>query len=154
MTKTSRALDEPTLQLLAKGSPVLLLSADARGRPHATYSWAIALSDKRLRIAVDRGGHTSANWRRSGLAAIQVVGQGGLNLLIDGRATQLAKALACEGFMEPWELAIRSVIDQSWPGVATSTLRYRWPPEKTGAMRRFERALYGELLALLPPKQR
>lgn len=148
-----KTLDAQTLPLLAKGLPVLLLSADGRGRPHSTYSWAIALDARRLRLGVDRGGHTSANWRRSGLAAVQVVGQGGLNLLIDGRATQLAKALACEGFMEPWELAIRSVLDQSWPGVATSTLRYRWPPEKTAAMRRFERALYGELLALLPPKQ-
>ncbi len=93
MTKTSRALDEPTLELLAKGSPVLLLSADAKGRPHATYSWAIALSDKRLRIAVDRGGHTSANWQKTGQAAVQIVGQGGRNLLIDGRAKRLAPAL-------------------------------------------------------------
>ncbi|MCZ2290645.1 MAG: hypothetical protein LC125_01730, partial [Burkholderiales bacterium] len=66
MSRSAKTLDEPTLALLAKGSPVLLLSADARGRPHATYSWAIALSDKRLRIGVDRGGHTSTNWQKSG----------------------------------------------------------------------------------------
>ncbi|MCZ2291549.1 MAG: hypothetical protein LC125_06335, partial [Burkholderiales bacterium] len=66
MSKATRSLDAPTLELLAKGSPVLLLSADAKGRPHATYSWAIALSDKRLRIGVDRGGHTSTNWQKSG----------------------------------------------------------------------------------------
>jgi hypothetical protein len=148
MSKATRSLDAPTLELLAKGSPVLLLSADAKGRPHATYSWAIALNDKRLRIAVDRGGHTSANWQRSGLAAIQIVGQGGRNLLIDGRARQLAPALQCEAAMEPWELAIQSVLDQSWPGVATSSLRYRWPRERAAAMRRFEKGLYRELLGI------
>ena len=147
MSKATRSLDAPTLELLAKGSPVLLLSADAKGRPHATYSWAIALNDKRLRIGVDRGGHTSANWRKSGLAAVQIVGQGGRNLLIDGRAKRLAPALQCEAAMEAWELAIRSVLDQSWPGVATSSLRYRWPRERAAAMRRFERGLYRELLA-------
>ena len=146
MSKTTRTLDEPTLELLADGSPVLLLSADAKGRPHATYSWAIALTGKRLRIAVDRGGHTSTNWRKSGQAAVQIVGQGGRNLLIDGRARQLAPTLHCEAAMEPWELAIRGVLDQSWPGVATSTLRYRWPRERAAGMRRFERSLYRELL--------
>lgn len=145
MSRSAKTLDEPTLALLAKGSPVLLLSADARGQPHATYSWAIALSDKRLRIGVDRGGHTSTNWQKSGLAAVQIVGQGGRNLLIDGRAKRLAPALRCEPAMEPWELAIRSVLDQSWPGVATSVLRYRWPRERAAAMRRFERQLYQEL---------
>lgn len=149
MSKATRTLDAPTLELLAKGSPVLLLSADAKGRPHATYSWAIALNDKRLRIGVDRGGHTSANWRKSGLAAVQIVGQGGRNLLIDGRARQLAPALQCEAAMEPWELAIQSVLDQSWPGVATSTLRYRWPRERAAAMRRFEKGLYRELLGIV-----
>lgn len=138
--------DAKALPLLVAGLPVLLLSADGRGRPHATYSWAVAAGPRRLRIAVDRGGRTSANWQRSGLAAVQVIGQGGLNLLIDGRARRLAPELACAPAMELWQLAVRSVLDQSWPGVATSALRYRWPAGQAAPMRRFERTLYRELL--------
>jgi hypothetical protein len=146
MSKTRKTLDPATLQLLAAGTPVLLLSADAQGRPHSTYSWAVATGRQRLAIGVDRGGHTSANWQRSGLAAIQIVGQGGHNLLIDGQARQLAPALQCQALMEPWELRIHTVLDQSWPGVATTTLGYRWPRESGAQMRRFERSLYRELL--------
>lgn len=146
MSRSAKRLDAASLELLAKGSPVLMLSADARGHPHATYGWAIALDAGRLRVGVDCGGHTSRNWQRSGLAAIQIVGQGGRNLLVDGRATKLAPALQCEAAMEPWELRVASVLDQSWPGVSTSALRYRWPRETAAAMRRFERTLYRELL--------
>lgn len=148
MSKTRKTLDAATLQLLAAGTPVLLLSANEDGRPHSTYSWAVATSSRRLVIGVDRGGHTSANWQRSGLAAIQIIGQGGRNLLLDGQARQLAPALQSQAMMEPWALQIHTVLDQSWPGVATSTLRYRWPPEQGASMRRFERALYRELLQL------
>jgi hypothetical protein len=139
------ALSAPALRALAAGAPVLLLSADARGRPQATYSWAVALSARRLRAAVDRGGRTSSNWRRQGQAGIQVVGTAGLNLLIHGRPVRLAAALACAPTMELWDLAVQRVTDQSWPGVATSELRYRWPAARRTAMRRFERTLCRQL---------
>lgn len=129
------------LQPLESGAPVMLLSADARGRPHATYSWAVAVG-ARLRMAVDRGGRTSANWARSGRAAVQLIGADGLNLLISGRTRRLAASMPVAPALEVWELAAQQVLDQSWPGVATSALRYRWPPQRRAAMRRYERCLY------------
>jgi len=139
-------LPPAALQRLAEGAPVLLLSADRWGRPHATYSWAVASGPRRLCIAVDRGGHTSANWLRSGQAAVQVVGTGGMNVLIGGRAVRLPGAPACAPTMEVWQLAVRTVLDQAWPGVATSTLRYRGTGAGgAAALRRFERALWREL---------
>lgn len=130
------------LQRLESGAPVMLLSADARGRPHATYSWAVAVGARRLRVAVDRGGRTSANWARSGRAAVQLIGADGLNLLLSGRARRLAASLPGAPSLEVWDLAVQQVLDQSWPGVATSALRYRWPSHRRAVMRRYERDLY------------
>lgn len=135
------ALPPAALQRLEAGAPVLLLSADARGRPHSTYSWAVAVGARRLRVAVDCGGRTSANWRRSGWGAVQLIGEGGLNLLISGRTRLLAPALPGAPGLESWQLAARQVLDQSWPGVATSALRYRWPPGRRAEMRRHERGV-------------
>jgi hypothetical protein len=44
-------------------------------------------------------------------------------------------------------LHIDRLKDQSWPGVKTSRLAYRWPPEQRAAMRKIERAVYAELRA-------
>lgn len=152
--RPATALDAQALSVLSKGAPVLLLSAGRDGQPHSTYSWAVAQDGACLRVGVDCGGRTSANWQHSRRAAVQLLGQGGLNLLIDGRATRLASALACTAEMEPWELAVESVLDQSWPGVATSALRYRWPAGQALPMRRFERTLFRELLGLPAPRRR
>ncbi|MBE7417927.1 MAG: hypothetical protein HS128_09240 [Ideonella sp.] len=142
----SAGLPAATLPRLADGAPVLLLSADRWGRPHATYSWAVALAPRRLCIAVDRGGRTSANWLRSGQAAVQVIGAGGSNLLIGGRAVRLPWTPVCAPTMEAWQLAVRTVLDQAWPGVVTSALRYRGSGAGgAAALRRFERALCREL---------
>lgn len=100
--RPATALDAQALSVLSKGAPVLLLSAGRDGQPHSTYSWAVAQDGACLRVGVDCGGRTSANWQHSRRAAVQLLGQGGLNLLIDGRATRLASALACTAEMEPW----------------------------------------------------
>ena len=137
------------LEQLRRGLPVLVLSSHANGDPHSTYSWAVARDDRRLRFVVDAGSVTGANLARRGRGAVQVVGGGGVNLLISGAVRQLADHVpaAEPADMELWEIEPDAVKDQAWPGVATSALVYRWPAERRGAMRRMERALYAELRA-------
>nr|HMQ72988.1 hypothetical protein [Rubrivivax sp.] len=81
----ARQLDDRALAVLGAGGPALVLSSDARGEPHATYSWAVATGARSMRIAVDRGGRSSANLRGRGRGAVMAVGLGGLNLLVSGR---------------------------------------------------------------------
>jgi hypothetical protein len=139
----ARRLDDRALAVLAAGVPVLVLGSGASGDPHATYSWAIAVDAQHMRVAVDRGSRSSANLRRRGRAALMVVGSGGLNLLVAGRVRRLATLLQTAGSapLEVWTLAVDRVDDQSWPGVATSALVYRWPAAQRAAMRRMERAV-------------
>ena len=136
-----------SLAPLAAGLPVLVLSSDGTGRVHATYSWAVAVDTRRLRLATDRGGRSSAHLRRSGRAALLVVGHAGLNLLLSGRVQRLPAALDVAGSppLDAWELTLSRVRDQSWPGVSTSVLRYRWPAPQRAAMRRMERAVIAAL---------
>jgi hypothetical protein len=132
---------------LAAGVPALVLSTDRAGRVHATYSWAVALDARRLRLATDHGGRSSRQLRRSGRGAVLVVGTAGLNLLLGGRVQRLPGTLAVPAgpTLDAWELTLTQVCDQSWPGVATSVLRYRWPAPQRAAMRRMERAVIAAL---------
>lgn len=143
----ARQLDDRALAVLGAGGPALVLSSDARGEPHATYSWAVAIDAHSMRIAVDRGGRSSANLRGRGRGAVMAVGLGGLNLLVSGRVRRLPGLLQPEGSapLEVWALAVDRVRDQAWPGVATSTLAYRWPAAQRAAMRRMERAVLAGL---------
>lgn len=140
-------LGAAALAPLAAGVPVLVLSSDGTGFVHATYSWAVAVDARRLRVATDRGGRSSAHLRRSARAALLVVGHAGLNLLLSGRVQRLPAALDVPGGppLDAWELTLTRVCDQSWPGVATSVLRYRWPAPQRAAMRRMERAVIAAL---------
>lgn len=131
------------------GLPVLVLSVGASGDPHSTYSWAVAADAQTVRFAVDRGSSTSANLARAQRAAVQFVGAWGQNLVAAGAVSQLAARIAAAEPipLEAWELRIDRLKDQSWPGVKTSRLAYRWPPEQRAAMRKLERAVYAELRA-------
>jgi hypothetical protein len=147
----SASLPAPALARLHAGVPVLVLSADAGGAPHSTYSWAVALDAQRLRFGVDRGSTTSANLLASASGAIVVVGSGGLNLLIGGRVRRLrARIDAVEPIpLELWEIEVTRVKDQSWPGVTTSALRYRAVAD--GApLRRLEKGIYAALRTAAP----
>ncbi len=143
----ARQLDDRALAVLGAGGPALVLSSDARGEPHATYSWAVATGARSMRIAVDRGGRSSANLRRRGRGAVMAGGLGGGNPLVLGRVRRLPGLLQPEGSapLEVWALAVDRVRDQAWPGVATSTLAYRWPAAQRAAMRRMERAVLAGL---------
>jgi hypothetical protein len=153
----NRALPPTVLARLRTGLPVLVLSANARGTPHSTYSWAVAVDAGRLCVAVDRGGVTSANLRRSGRGAVQIVGTGGVNALVAGRAVRLRALLQPAGFpaaLETWALTVTEAKNQSWPGVTTTELRYRWPPGHRAAMRRMEQAIYAALRDADAPRTR
>lgn len=120
-------LSAAALKVLRRCCPALVLSVDADGYARSTYSWLVAVDAQTLRFAVDGGGGTSANLAREGRAALQVIGQGGLCLLLRGPVQRLAstpQALAELG-MEAWQLRIVAQTDQAWPGVRTSSLRYR-----------------------------
>lgn len=143
------ALSAQALARLRRGVPALVLSADGGGWPHSSYTWAVAASAQCLRLAVDAGSTTGANLAAGGRGGLQVVGNSGLNLLICGTVRLLRARIAAAGpaAMELWELGVESVQDQSWPGVATSALAYRWPAEQRAALRRMERAVYLEMRA-------
>ena len=132
---------------LHAGAPVLALSASADGDPHSTYACAVALDERRLRFAVDRGSATCANLRGNACAALVVVGTAGANLLLGGRARLLSERIeaAAPIALELWELEVTRSRDQSWPGVTTSELVYRWPPTQRAAMRRLERAVFAAM---------
>lgn len=136
----------PVLRRLGRGCPALVLSVDADGYPRSTYSWLVAVGPDALRFGVDRDRGTSANLLRDGRAALQVVGTGGLNLLLRGPVYRLpssAPALA-EAGMEAWQLCLRQQQDQGWPGVRTSALSYRATGGGSGL-----RALQARVLAEL-----
>lgn len=142
------SLPAPVAARLQAGVAALVLSADARGDPHSTYSWAVAVDDgRRVRFGVDRGSTTSANLSANGRAAVVVVGSGGLNVLLGGRARRLRAQIeaAAPIPLELWELALTRLKDQSWPGVTTSALAYRWPADRRAAMRRIEKAVFAAM---------
>lgn len=145
----AEALPAPAFARLHRGLAALVLSADAAGGAHSTYSWAVAADERTMCFVVDAGSVTSANLTRGGRGAVQVVGTAGLNLLISGATRRLCSRVAAAdpAPMELWELAVDAVKDQSWPGVVTSALTYRWPADQRAAMRRMERAVYAELRA-------
>jgi len=120
-------LSAAAFKVLRRCCPALVLSVDADAYARSTYSWLVAVDAQTLRFAVDGGGGTSANLARDGRATLQVIGQGGLSLLLRGPVRRLAStppALAELG-MEAWQLQIAEQTDQAWPGVRTSSLRYR-----------------------------
>ncbi len=88
---------------------------------------------------------------------MQIVGTGGVNALVAGRAVRLRALLQPAGFpaaLETWALTVTEAKNQSWPGVTTTELRYRWPPGHRAAMRRMEQAIYAALRDADAPRTR
>lgn len=133
---------------LRRGRAALLLTVGADGWATSTYTWAVALDATRLRVVADHGSRALANLERDGRASLVVVRPRGMNHLIKGRATPCAPRLqASDGVaaMALWEVAVDGVRDQSWQGVETSALAYRWPADVRGERRRMERAVFAEM---------
>jgi hypothetical protein len=140
-------LPEKLVDYLGPGAPGLLLTAGADGYASSAYTWVAGMDAKRLRFAVDQGGSAMANLLRSGQASLQIIGPGDVTFLIKGRARQIKERLAAA---EPYaimlyEMEVMGAKDQSWPGVATSALKYEWPAEQREAMLKMEQAVYAEM---------
>jgi hypothetical protein len=140
-------LPEKLVDYLGPGAPGLLLTAGADGYASSAYTWVMGMDAKRVRFAVDQGGSAMANLQRSGQASLQIIGPGDVTFLIKGRARPLKERIAAA---EPYaimlyEMEVMGAKDQSWPGVATSALKYEWPAEQREAMLKMEQAVYAEM---------
>lgn len=127
----------------------MVLSVGRAGDAHGTYSWAVAIDALTLCFVVDCASSTSANLSRRSRATIQIVGAWGANLLVAGAVRRVSERIAVAEplALEAWAMQIDVVKDQSWPGVTTSRLAYRWSPDERARMRRLERAIYAALRA-------
>jgi len=141
------ALPAPLLEYLGAGAPALLLTTGADGYPSSAYSWTVGLDSRRLRFAVDLDGSAMGNLRRTGLAALHVMGPGTLDFLMKGKAREVRGRLAAapEHAMALWEMELMGARDQSWPGVAVRPLVYEWPDDRRAALQAMERAVFAEM---------
>ena len=147
MSIAPAALTAEIARRARSGFPALVLSVGAAGDAHGTYSWAVAIDTQTLCFVVDCASSTSANLSRRARATIQIVGAWGANLLVAGAVRRVSEriAVAHSPALEAWAMQIDRVKDQSWPGVTTSRLAYRWSPDERVRMRRLERAIYAAL---------
>lgn len=139
-------LPAASLRRLRRGLPAVLVTVGTDGWGHAVMTWAAAPAAARIRFGVDAQTRTLANLRRTRRAALQITGPGNLLLLVKGRAHRVRGRIRAAPFaMELWELAVREVKDQTFPGVVVTPLAYRWTGRGAAAMRRMERSVYQEL---------
>jgi len=141
------ALPADLLGYLGSGAPGLLLTTGADGYPSSAYSWVVGLDPRRLRFAVDLDGSAMGNLRRSGLAALHVMGPGNLDFLMKGKAREVRGRIAAapEHGMALWEMELMGARDQSWPGVAVRPLVYEWPDDRRAALVAMEKAVFAEM---------
>jgi hypothetical protein len=141
------ALPGPLLEYLGAGAPGLLLTTGADGYPSSAYTWVVGLDPTRLRFAVDLDGSAMGNLRRSGLAALHVMGPGNLDFLMKGKARQVRDRIAAapEHAMALYEMELMGARDQSWPGVVVRPLVYDWPADRRVALASMERAVFAEM---------
>lgn len=131
--------------------PAVLITAGRDGLGHAVLTWAAAAAPTRIRFGVDHHTRTLANLRRSGRATLQLIGRD-LILLVKGTARQLRPQITATSLpMAVWELTVRDVRDQRFPGVVVAPLTYRWVGRRRAALRRMERAVYRELAGRARP---
>jgi len=126
-----------------------VLTVGDDGFASSTYTWAVARDARTLRVGVDHGSNALANLMRDGQSSVVVIGERGFNHLITGHAREVRPRItaAAPAEMALWEITVNAVRDQSWPGVETTALRYRWPRDRAAAMRRMERAVAAEMRA-------
>lgn len=135
------------LAYLLPGAPALMLTMGTDGYASSAYAWVVAIDAARLRFAVDLGSSSLDNLQRSGQVAIQIIGPGDVSFLVKGKARRIKDRIeaAAPASVTLWEMDVIAVKDQSWPGVATTALRYEWPAEQREAMLGMEQAIYAEM---------
>lgn len=147
MSKLHTELPESLLAWLRGGAPAVLLTAGADGYATSAFTWAAAPEAKRIRFGVDDGSSSLDNIRRSGQAALQLMGPNNLAFLVKGPAKRLKDrvAAAAPAPMMLFELEVAGAKDQAWPGVTVSPLAFAWPADKRAALEKMEQAVYAEM---------
>ena len=137
------------IDYLRTGAPALMLTTGTDGYASSAYAWVVAIDATRLRFAVDLGSSSLDNLRRSGQAAIQIIGPGDVSFLVKGKACQIKDRIeaAAPAPVTLWQMDVVAVKDQSWPGVATTALSYEWPAGQREAMLGMEQAIYAVMRA-------
>jgi hypothetical protein len=144
--KTTSVLPDRVLDVLRPGSPVVLVTVGTDGWGHSALTWAVAVTQNRVRFGVDHGSATLANLERDGKATLQVIGAGNTLSLIKGPAQLLRERIEAAPFgMAMWELSVAEVRDQAWDPVAVSPLAFEWIGSQAEAMRKIEQAVLAEL---------
>jgi hypothetical protein len=140
-------MPERLASYLRAGAPALLLTAGADGYPSSAYTWAVGMSPKRLRFAVDAGGTALVNLQGSGLAGLHIIGPGNLAYLVKGKARKLKDHIAAVAPSEMllWEMDVIGARDQTFPGVTARPFTYEWPAEQRAAMEKMEQAVFAEM---------
>ena len=145
-------LPPAALPRVRTGMPAVLVTVGRDGLGHAVLTWAAAPASTRIRFGVDHHTRTLANLRRLRRATLQLIGRRNLLLLVKGPARQLRAQIAATSLpMAVWELTVRDVRDQRFPGVVVAPLTYRWVGRRRAIMRRMERAVYRELAGRAGP---
>lgn len=149
MNEHTPALPEKLIGYLRPGAAALMLTTGTDGYASSAYTWVVAIDARRLRFGVDLGSSALDNLQRSGQVAVQVIGPGDISFLVKGKARQVKDRIeaAAPSAVTLWELNVATAKDQSWPGVATTALRYEWPAEQRETMLRMEQAVYAEMRA-------
>jgi flavin reductase (DIM6/NTAB) family NADH-FMN oxidoreductase RutF len=134
---------------LHRGGPALLLTCGADGYATSTYSWAVALDDKRLRVGVDDGGSTYDNLKRDGQAAVHIIGPDNLTFLVKGKARLVKDRItaASPARMVMFEVEVVGARDQSFPGVTAKPFAYEWPAEQRATLQKMEQSVLDEMRA-------
>lgn len=135
------------LGYLKPGAPGLLLTTGADDYASSAYTWIVATDDRHLRFGVDEGGSAMTNLRRSGQAALQIIGPDDISFLVKGKAKEIKGRIdaAAPNVIALWEVEVMGARDQTWRGVKTTALMYEWPAEQRAAMLRMEQAVYDEM---------
>lgn len=140
------ALADRELEYLQQGLPVVIITLGGDGWPHAVMAWGLALSRERVRFTVDSGTATLQNLQREGKATLYVIGGDHLIFSVKGTARQVSDRVRAAPFhMAMWEMFVREVKDQSWPGATVTPISYEWTGPKASELRRIEQAVFAEL---------
>jgi hypothetical protein len=145
--KIHTELPDNLLAWLRGGAPAVVMSTGADGYPTTAFTWAAAPDAKCIRFGVDDGSSSLDNIRRSGQAALQVLGPNNLAFLVKGTARRIKDrvAAAAPAPMMLFEMQVVGAKDQAWPGVTVSPLAFEWPADKRAALEKMEQAVFAEM---------
>ena len=149
MLKITPELPEKLQSYLAPGAAGVLVTAGDDGYASTSYTWVVALDDKRVRFIVDNGGTTQTNLERTGKAALHIIGPENLLYLVKGEAKKVKDRVAAAepASIQLFEMEVMGARDQSWPGVSISAMHFEWSADKRESLQRMELAVIEEMRA-------